>query len=109
MSAWLLVGFVGENIISILNWFIVIFALVFSIRTAVKMIMGETIIFREDIIKISIGVIIPFLIIQIISMVAFKLVNLDQIGKLILIDVSIFSITYYYLNKFMSKNFYKHQ
>ena len=60
LSAWLLVGFVGENIISILNWFIVIFALVFSIRTAVKMIMGETIIFRKDIIKISIGVTIFF-------------------------------------------------
>lgn len=106
LSAWLLVDFIGENIVYILNWLVIIFALVFSIKRAVMMTVRNTIVLRKDIIPISVGVMMVFLVFQIVF-IALRLANLDQIGQTILIDALLFSVPYYYLNKSVSKNFSK--
>jgi hypothetical protein len=98
---------VGENFIEILELLVTIGILFYSVKLGVKLVLSKSIILREDIIKISFWVTIILVIVQVITVAFYssKLPtwSLTQIGKLVVIDISIFFITYYWLKKLFLK------
>ena len=98
---------VGENFIAILELLATIGILFYSVRLGVNLVLSKSIVPREEIIKISFWVAIILVIVQVITVVLYssKLPtwSLTQIGKLVVIDVSIFFITCYWLKKLFPK------
>jgi len=98
---------VGENFIAILELLATIGILFYSVRLGVNLVLSKSIVPREEIMKISFWVAIILVIVQVITVVFYssKLPtwSLTQIGKLIVIDISIFFITYYWLKKLSPK------
>ncbi len=97
--SWLLSGFLGENILSILEWLIIAAVFFYSSKVGIRTVLNKAIIPRADIVKISIGLTMVFVIIQTIVTVIYGLFNFGQIGKLIFIDVVLFFSSYYWLKK----------
>jgi hypothetical protein len=100
--SWLLSGFLTENILGILNLLIMALALIWAVRIGVKVVLTGTIIAKENIIKISVGLIAVLMIIQVVTTIAYDLFSLSQIGQFIFVDVLLFSSSYYWLKKFIS-------
>lgn len=100
--SWLLSGFLTENILGILNLLIMALALIWAVRIGVKVVLTGTIIAKENIIKISVGLIAVLMIIQVVTTIAYDLFSLSQIGQFIFVDVLFFSSSYYWLKKFIS-------
>ena len=98
---------VGENFIAILELLATIGILFYSVRLGVILVLSKSIVPRKEIMKISFWVAIILVIVQVITVVFYssKLPtwSLTQIGKLIVIDISIFFITYYWLKKLSPK------
>ena len=98
---------VGENFIAILELLATIGILFYSVRLGVILVLSKSIVPRKEIMKISFWVVIILVIVQVITVVFYssKLPtwSLTQIGKLVVIDVSIFFITCYWLKKLFPK------
>ncbi|MEA3292899.1 MAG: hypothetical protein U9P88_00225 [Patescibacteria group bacterium] len=98
---------VGENLIVILELLAIIGILFYSVRLGVKLVLNKSIISTKEVIKISFWVAIILVIVQIITMAIYSsklpIWHLTQIGKLAVIDLSIFFITYYWLKKLIPK------
>jgi len=103
--SWLMFRYVGigENFINILGWLVAAAVVTFGVRIGIKMVLKKSVIFREDIFKISVGVTVVLIIFQIIVTILFNLLNLAQIAKLATIDIFLFFMTYYWLRKAVSR------
>ena len=99
--AWSLSRFLSNNILIILDWLAVGIILVYASKMAIKIVLNKTIIPKEDIMNVSIGLTIVLVIIQVIVTIIYKLFSFGHIGELILIDVLLFSSSYYWLKKYI--------
>jgi hypothetical protein len=99
--AWSLSRFLSNNILIILDWLAVGIILVYASKMAIKIVLNKTIIPKKDIMNVSIGLTIVLIIIQVIVTIIYKLFSFGHIGELILIDVLLFSSSYYWLKKYI--------
>ncbi len=100
--AWFLVSVMGETLAAVVNSVVLIIILIFAMRIAVKTVLAKTVILRKDITKISMGVALMFVGLQILLTIYYLYLNsmgLSYIINFATTDIGVFFTVYFWLKK----------
>ena len=107
----LLNQFLEKNIGEILSYLFLVLIYIYSVKMVVKIVTKKTIIFREDIFKISLGTTVVLIIFQVAIIIFNILHNLAKLTNLtqgiitgIILALLLFLTTYYWLKKSVSQD-----